>query len=233
MTAVLRPTMPSASSAEPEEDVAFKVLNQDNLPIAIIGEQILKPFGTDDQKLKPKVIVHPTRRIVTNLQENKEKPFAKSSSHINKKEKNLGKNFSNSHGNLNHTNSALKLKLEDFKNQIDTKFTKTLGKYFPLLENLSVSNSQFQYVDAKLKKLQRDEKLNKKSAQDTRKPFVTTVKKGRFLEPPPEIANLFGLKGEEQPKKDCREKKEKIYYAFASQPRVLNRPIPHNVHLSR
>lgn len=233
MAVVLRPTMPSASSGDPDEDVAFKVLNQDNLPIAIIGEQILKPFGTDNQKLKPNVIVHPTRRIVTNLQENKEKPFAKSSSHINKKEKNLRKNFSNSHGNLDHTNSTLKLKIEDFKNQIDTKFTKTLGKYFSHSENIFVTNSHLHYVDAKLKKLQRDERLNKKSTQETRKPFVTTVKKGRFLEPPPEVANLFGLKGEEPQKKEPKEKREKLYYAFASQPRVLNRPIPNNVHLSR
>lgn len=91
------------------------------------------------------------------------------------------------------------------------------------------------YIDAKLKKLQRDEKLGKKPVQDilSRKPFVTTVKKGTFLEPPPEIANLIGLKVEECQKRDSKEKKEKIYYAFASQPRVLNRPIPHNVHVSR
>lgn len=128
MTAVLIPTMPLTLSADLDDDVAFKVLNQDNLPIAIVGEQILKPFGTDNQKLKPNVIVHPTRRIVTNLEENKEKPFTKSTSHINKNEKDLKKNFSKSHGHLNHTNSGVKLKLEEFKNQVDTKFTKTLGK---------------------------------------------------------------------------------------------------------
>lgn len=92
------------------------------------------------------------------------------------------------------------------------------------------------YVDAKLKKLQRDEKFNKKPPQpdiNSRKPFVTTVKKGKFLEPPAETATLFGIKSEEPQKRDHKEKKEKLYYAFASQPRVLNRPIPHNVHLSR
>lgn len=135
MAVILRPTMPSASSGNADEDVAFKVLNPDNLPIAIIGEQILKPFGTDSQKLKPNLIVHPTRRIETNLQQNTEKPFTKSSSHINKKEKNLKKKFSNSYGNLNHTNSTLKLKIEDFRNQIESKFTKTLGKYLCYFEN--------------------------------------------------------------------------------------------------
>lgn len=131
MTEILRPTMPSVSSGDPEEDVAFKVLNQDNLPIAIIGEQILKPFGTDNQKLKPNVIVHPTRRIVTNLQENKDKAFTKSTSHIENKNKKLRGNFSSSYGNLDHTNTSLKLKIDDFKHQIDSKFTKTLGKYSP------------------------------------------------------------------------------------------------------
>lgn len=135
MAVVMRPTMPSASSGDADEDVAFKVLNQDNLPIAIIGEQILKPFGTDSQKLKPNVIVHPTRRIVTNLQENKEKPFTKSGSHINTKEKHLKKKFSYSHGNLNHTNSTLKLKIEDFRNHIESKFTKTLGNYICYFKN--------------------------------------------------------------------------------------------------
>lgn len=129
MTAVLLPTMPSASSGELDDDVAFKVLNQDNLPISIIGEQILKPFGIENQKLKPNLVVHPTRRIPTNLEDNKEKSFTKSTSHINKNDKNLKKNFSISHGNLNHTNSNVKLKIEDFKNQFDAKFTRTLGKY--------------------------------------------------------------------------------------------------------
>lgn len=92
---------------------------------------------------------------------------------------------------------------------------------------------ELNYADAKLKKLQRNEKFNKKSPphdDNSRKPFVTTVKKGKFLEPPPEVATLLGIKSDEPQKK---ESKEKLYYAFASQPRVLNRPIPHNVHLSR
>lgn len=241
MTEILRPTMLSASSGDPEEEVAFKVLNQDNLPIAIIGEQIVKPFGTNNQKLKPNVIVHPTRRIVTNLQENKDKAFTKSTSHIEKKNKNLKGNLSNSHGNLNYTNS-LKLKIEDFKNQIDTKFTKTLGKYILYRK---IFYQQFHYIyyylDAKLKRLQRDERNSKKVTTDiiSRKPFVTTVKTGKFLEPPSDAANSIGLKYEDSQKKDFRSKRdakgkrEKIYYAFASQPRVLNRPIPNNVHVSR
>lgn len=235
MTAVLIPTMPLPPSEEAEEDVAFKVLNQDNLPMAVIGEQILKPFGTESQKLKPNVIVHPTRRIVTNLEENKEKPFAKSTSHINKNDKSLRKNFSKSHGHLNHTNSGVKLKIEDLKNQIDAKFTRTLGKYSSSTNNDADVNGFLIPADAKLKKLQRDDKFSRKPVQDilSRKPFVTTVKTGKFLEPPAEIATLFGIRCEEPQKKETKEKKEKLYYAFASQPRVLNRPVPHNLHLSR
>ncbi|KAJ8985578.1 hypothetical protein NQ317_011542 [Molorchus minor] len=200
----------SMSSDEVDDDVAFKVLNNDNLPITIVGETILKPFGRD-QKLKPNVIVHPTRRIVTNLEENKQKPFARSNGCINNNEKALRKNFSNSHGNLN--NNTTKFKVDDLRG-FDTKFTKTL--------------------DAKLRRLQREEKQKKPFSVDTtpRKPFVTTVKKGQFLEPPPEIASLIGIKLEElPPKKDQREVRK--LYAYASQPRVLNRPTPKAVHLSR
>lgn len=71
----------------------------------------------------------------------------------------------------------------------------------------------------------------------SRKPFVTTVKKGQFLEPPPEIATLIGIKLEEPPyRREPKEKKEKILYAFACQPRVLNKPVSkssHGVHASR
>lgn len=123
MTQVAMHPIISVSSDEVEDDVAFKVLNQDNLPITIIGETILKPFGREHQKLKPNVIVHPTRRVVTNLEENKQKPFAKSNGHINTSEKNLKKNFSNSHGNLNQNTNTTKQKFDDLKNQ----FTKTLG----------------------------------------------------------------------------------------------------------
>ncbi|XP_018573997.1 radial spoke head protein 3 homolog B isoform X2 [Anoplophora glabripennis] len=200
MTQVAMHPIISVSSDEVEDDVAFKVLNQDNLPISIVGETILKPFGREQQKLKPNVIVHPTRRVVTNLEENKQKPFAKSNGHISNAEKNLKKNFSNSHGNLNNNTSSTKLKFDDLKNQ----FTKTL--------------------DAKLRRLQKEEKQSKKPPVDTtssRKPFVTTVKKGLFLEPPSEIATLIGLKPEEPVKKEYKE--EKRLYAYASQPRVLNR----------
>ncbi|KAJ8913498.1 hypothetical protein NQ315_017048 [Exocentrus adspersus] len=201
----------SVSSDETEEDVPFKVLNQDNLPITIIGETILKPFGREQQKLKPNVIVHPTRRApVTNLEENKHKTFTKSNGYINNHENNLKRNFSKSHGNLHH-----KSKLEEFRHQLDTKFTKTL--------------------DAKLRRLQKEEKQSKKPPVDTtssRKPFVTTVKTGQFLEPPPEIATLIGLKQEEPPiKKEYKE--EKRLYAYASQPRVLNRSHPKGVHINR
>lgn len=124
MTQVAIHPIISVSSDEVEDDVAFKVLNQDNLPITIVGETILKPFGREQQKLKPNVIVHPTRRVVTNLEENKQKPFAKSNGHITgNTDKNLKKNFSNSHGNLNHNTGSTKLKFDDLKSQ----FTKTLG----------------------------------------------------------------------------------------------------------
>lgn len=198
------PPVQSVPSDEVDDDVAFKVLNQDNLPVSIIGESILKPFNTDSQKQKPNVIVYPTRHVTNTLEDSKQRLFTKSNGHINTQDRNdynLRKNISNSHGNLNHTNSSNKLQIEDLQNQtIFSKFTKTL--------------------DAKLRKLQRDEKTqsaNKKS-DVPKKPFVTTVKKGQFLEPPPEIACLLGLKSDESVKRE-----EKKLYAYASKPTVLNR----------
>lgn len=185
-----------------DADVAFKILNQDNLPMSVIGEGMLKPFGRENLKQKPNGIVYPTRRIDTNLEENKSKSFTKSNGYINgsgnhEKNNNL-KKYSQSHGNLNHCNSAAKLKLEDTSNRSPDKiFTRTL--------------------DAKLRKLQRDEKA--KRVEPLKKPlFVTTVKRGQFIEPPPEVANLFGLKVEPLIKKD-----ENKLYAYSSKPRVLNR----------
>lgn len=195
------PPVQSVPSDEVDDDVAFKVLNKDNLPVSVVGESILKPYENDGQKQKPNLVVYPTRRIQNNLEENKQKSFTKSHGQINDKEPdfNLYRNFSVSHGNLNHTN-----RIQTGHSLYDARFTKTL--------------------DAKLKKLQREEK-NQSSNRKTdltanKKPFVTVVKKGQFLEPPPEIATLLGLpvKVEEPVKKE-----EKLMYAYESRPRVLNR----------
>ncbi|CAG9768688.1 unnamed protein product [Ceutorhynchus assimilis] len=190
-----------------DEDVAFKVLNQDNLPMAVMGETIYKPFG-NDPKIKPNLIVHPTRRVVTNLEENKQKGFAKSHGSIPDKNvgKRLKKKLSHSHGQLNHNNSNVGAKIEELKNQVDSKFTKTL--------------------DAKLRRLQREEKhhqANKKITNNYldkhRKPFVTTVPKGTFLEPP--VAHLHK-------KEECKK-----LFTYASQPRVLNRSPGKFVHVQK
>lgn len=135
------PPVQSVPSDEVDDDVAFKVLNQDNLPINIIGESVFKPFDRGNQKEKPNVIVYPTRRIPNNnnLEQNKHKEFTKSNGSIyqEKNEYNL-KNLSNSHGNLNHTNSIAKAAEFNSTPSLFSKFTKTL--------------------DAKLRKLQREEK---------------------------------------------------------------------------
>lgn len=193
------PPVQSIPSTEVDDDVAFQVLNQDNLPVSIVGESILKPFQHDDhhQKQKPNMVVYPTRRIQNNLEENRQRPFTKSHGHLDKEpDFNLYRNYSASQGNLNPN----RIPPEDKGD----RFTKTL--------------------DAKLKKLQREEKLQSSSKKPVdltgKKPFVTVVKKGQFLEPPPEIATLLGLpvKVEEAVKKE-----EKKLYAYESRPRVLNR----------
>lgn len=191
---VVPPIMNISSSEETDEnDVAFKVINNDNLPMAIVGESILKPFDRDVIKQKPNVIVYPTRRITNNLEENKTKSFTKSNGYINQTDKcnnNIKKTLSNSHGNLNGN-------VKNKEEVLDKNFTKTL--------------------DAKLRKLQKEEKT-KRVEQQKRPLFVTTVKKGTFLLPPPEIATLLGFRVEEEVRKD-----EKKLYSYSSKPRVLNR----------
>ncbi|XP_031345318.1 radial spoke head protein 3 homolog isoform X2 [Photinus pyralis] len=193
-----------------DSNTAFKIINQDNLPI-IIGESIFKPFGKDGQKFKPNGIVFPTRRITGNLEDNRLKHLTKSNGYIDAQNVlNLHKNVSISHGNLNHCNSAVKDRTDKHKlRSLDNTFTKAL--------------------DAKLRKLQKDDKqtAGMKSKTDTpRKPFITTVKKGHFLDPPPEIACLFGFKVEPVVSK------EKKLYAYASQPRVLHKAVD-EVHKSK
>lgn len=125
MTDVIVPKL--SMSSDDTDDVAFTVLNQDDLPaIAVVGETIFKPFG-NDPKIKPNLIVHPTRRVVTNLEDNKQRIYAKSQGNISNNNNNnnsvggnkgLKKKFSHSHGQLNHNNSNVGVKIEDLKNQV-------------------------------------------------------------------------------------------------------------------
>nr|XP_022902699.1 radial spoke head protein 3 homolog B [Onthophagus taurus]XP_022902700.1 radial spoke head protein 3 homolog B [Onthophagus taurus] len=208
MTEIMAPI--SNMSSTEDDDVAFKVLNNDNLPMAVIGESIRCPFGNDIQKTnKPNVVVYPTRRIVDNLDANKQKPFPKPNG-INQRDNKSPSNQLKNYGNFIHCNSAKeKVKEKVINHQIDNAFTKTL--------------------DAKLKRLQKEENKTrvKRSTPSitnelqNRPLFVTTVKKGQFLEPPPEIASLLGIKVQEE-KKD-----KKKLYEYASKPRVfLAKPTP-------
>ena len=195
-----------ASTDETDDsDVAFKVLNNDNLPISVVGESILRPFGREHQKDKPNVVVYPTRRVTAQLEDNRQKPFARSQGYIDnipegRNQQHLRRKYSNSYGNLNHCNSASKTRLDVAQNQtLDKVFTRTL--------------------DAKLKRLQKEEKQKPKKMDIQSRPlFVTTVKKGQFLEAPREVPNSLAVKNEETQRREKRR-----VYEFASKPRVLNK----------
>lgn len=206
------PPVTTISSEETEVEAdqpAFKIINADTLDnVGVVkGESIFKPFGNNNNKLKPNIMVFPTRRANGNLEEAKNKNFTKSNGYLPSHLRNqttLKKNYSNSHGNLStHNNSARKQKEpEQLPNNpgLDVNFTKTL--------------------DAKLRKLQKEEKIRnavkiKTPTELLRKPFVTTVKKGEFLEPPPEYANLLGIRSEDKDENDK-------LYAYASRPRIVH-----------
>lgn len=77
-------------------------------------------------------------------------------------------------------------------------------------------------LDSKLKKLQRRDRGGLK--QTSRKPvFVTTVKTGIFLDPPPDLAVLLGLddRGSSSTSTAAADFHPTRYYSYASKPRVL------------
>ncbi|KAH1001532.1 hypothetical protein HUJ04_005537 [Dendroctonus ponderosae] len=204
-------------SSDEQDDVAFKVLNQDDLPaIAVVGETIFKPFG-NDPKVKPNLIVHPTRRVQTNLEESRQRALAKSHGNISGLSKGLKKKkLSNSHGQLNHNNSNAGVKLDELRSQVDAKFTKTL--------------------DAKLRRLQREEKQGSKKTplqpERPRKPFVTTVPQGTFLGPPNEQEKEAAKPGREDVEKQPKVEAKKLF-TYSSQPRVLSRTPAKFVHVQK
>lgn len=203
MTEVALPLQTSLRE-DGDDEVSFKVINTDNLPMTVLGERIFKPFGSDNQRRKPNGIVYPTRRVdLSSQQINQQKHLTKSNGHLNipHKPSTNNSNFrklSASHGNLNNVS---KYKTQD-------EFTKNL--------------------DAKLKKLQTDRRRN-----DGKKPFITTVKKGQFISPEisPPPSKTSRIEEEEMNNKNNIVKKQ--LYAFVSKPMVLSRSPPQNVHRSR
>lgn len=117
-------TIPSEDTDD--SDGAFKILNQDNLPISVVGEAIFKPFGRHNTSQKPNGIAFPIRRVVGNLDETRQRGFTKSNGCIDDtNEVYQVKDISVSHGNLNHCNSAAKKRPEAVSVPVlNTHFTK-------------------------------------------------------------------------------------------------------------
>uniref|UniRef100_T1HAT2 Radial spoke head protein 3 homolog n=1 Tax=Rhodnius prolixus TaxID=13249 RepID=T1HAT2_RHOPR len=85
-------------------------------------------------------------------------------------------------------------------------------------------------LDAKLKDLEEDGKKKKRTLKsrslDNRPMFITTVKTGIFLDPPPELAALLGYPRSYNLSSgssyNSQKSGEELMYSFSSQPRVLN-----------
>lgn len=133
--AIAMPQILSASSCKSSKDeVSFTIINQDKLPLnmSISGEQILKPFDSTAQKLKPNVIVHPTRRLPVNTETNKNVEYTTGNAHQNiAKIEESGTNKRNKFRNRN--NSRVKMKIKELKEQLGSNFSKVLGKIFTTL----------------------------------------------------------------------------------------------------
>lgn len=223
-------TIPNVETDEfiSETTAAFQIINDINDdPTGNSNKRLLndlhtipiKPLPTRTdlnlQSEKPNVIVYPTRRELPqngNL-DKRQKNFTRSNGYIYTQTRNVGhstllKNGNSiSYGNLSGGSTNLKNK-----------------------SNILDFNSN---LDAKLRKLQDYQEPNRISPQnksrqdlrnDDRKPFVTVVKKGTFLRPPPNVAQKLLL----EPEPDDSERNEKVHiakklYAYVSRPRILNR----------
>ncbi|XP_050539500.1 radial spoke head protein 3 homolog B isoform X2 [Daktulosphaira vitifoliae] len=83
--------------------------------------------------------------------------------------------------------------------------------------NRSRGRDQFvQKLDAKLKKLQQQRQTITTTNQSGRPLFITTVKTGVFLDPPPDLAILLGL---DNGLPNYRSKRS--YYSYSSKPQIL------------
>lgn len=74
-------------------------------------------------------------------------------------------------------------------------------------------------LDSKLKKLQRHHGGGGKSHASRKPVFVTTVKTGIFLDPPPDLAALLGLDDHRSSSSGTVDSVR--YYSYSSKPRVL------------
>lgn len=86
------------------------------------------------------------------------------------------------------------------KNRNHSKSQDSLNEERPIKPSIILSTEDFNEVlNAKLKKIQEQveaeqgRKSPKKSIPPQKKPFITTVKTGEFLMPPPEVAALLGI----------------------------------------
>lgn len=109
-------------------------------------------------------------------------------------------------------------------NNVNKKFSPDSRK-----EN-NVSKEFFNSLDTKLRGLggapQRQKRSPPSKPLDNRPMFVTTVKTGIFLEPPPELAAILGLHGYSNGSSvstgSLHPSEDVVMYSYASRPRVVN-----------
>lgn len=106
----------------------------------------------------------------------------------------------------------------------------------------NVCKEFFNSLDSKLKNINSPQEIRKKRSTNSSKPvdsrpmFVTTVKTGVFLDPPPELAAVLGLHSYSSSMNGSSSStgslhpsngEEVVMYSFASRPRVLNQKRRH------
>ncbi|KAF7994473.1 hypothetical protein HCN44_003945 [Aphidius gifuensis] len=180
---------------------AFKIINRDNLqttlPIIHFNQMNSDDINNDINN----EINNNITKINNKKNLNKKKCISRSNDHL------VLASLQNNQKTPIQNNGKKKIKSKSHDNliNIDADNKKKLGKK---LMNISTENFN-DVLNAKLRKIQEQEenemakKINKKIINNNntnnnnninmKKPFITTVKSGEFLMPPPEVAALLGM----------------------------------------
>ncbi|KAF6205349.1 hypothetical protein GE061_019520 [Apolygus lucorum] len=121
------------------------------------------------------------------------------------------------------------VKTNDLKNNnLNNGYQKTFSKKNINLSGSNMTEDFVNSLDAKLRDLedgQRKRNKKNKGPMDNRPMFITTVKTGIFLDPPPELAALLGYPrscNASSGSTTSQKSGEGLMYSYSSQPRVVN-----------
>lgn len=248
------PAVSARLSADGRATVIVNDLNDDLASFAVLQED---PDQQDTQlnvrALQKRLmeLQAEERRLFTRTQryrtrENNKLSKSQNNLSTNNKKRNTNNNLSKSHNNLTSENSHKTYHRNCYTsaNAIYNNMAATVAAKHNYKNNLINQNSNSgSDLSPKLKDSGAEKKTPSsdstttpplKGGKNNKPMFVTTVKSGKFLEPPPELALLLGLAAAPAPANNGpradrdRHQQQVLLYSFSSQPRVLNHQRHHH-----